>query len=164
MRCSILRKTKLLLLGILLLAIGFAAITTTLVVTGSVAIGENKEDFRVFFSNAKVNGDVDKRLIQDDTHILFDHELSLVGDKYTLNYEVTNGSTSYDANVFVKCTDSNAYLSIKNNFNSTEILKRNATREGQLVIEMISPYLGDEKKIIDITCSIVGNALVPEEL
>ena len=49
-------KKKLMILAIvLLLAIGFAAVSTTLILNGSLGIGTNKADFDVRFITAKVN-------------------------------------------------------------------------------------------------------------
>ena len=45
-------KKKIIGLVILVMAVGFAAISTTLIINGSTKIGENIDDFDVYFSEA----------------------------------------------------------------------------------------------------------------
>ena len=56
-------KKKGILLVVLLLAVGFAAVTTTLFINGTTNIGTNKDDFDVYYSKAKVNGVEDNTVI-----------------------------------------------------------------------------------------------------
>lgn len=46
------KKKASLIVAILLLAVGFAAISTTLIINGSAKIGENADDFLVTFTKA----------------------------------------------------------------------------------------------------------------
>ena len=51
-----------------------------------------------------MNGDQDKSIIKDDTIIEFTTTFEYVGQEYVLDYEVTNGSKNYDAELEMVCT------------------------------------------------------------
>ena len=110
------KNRKSILLVVLLLAVGFAAVSTTLYINSSTNINPNQDDFNVYYSDAYVNGEKDLSVITDDTHIVFETELSTLGEKYVLDYEVANGSKNYDAELSMTCTSSNDYLNIVNEF------------------------------------------------
>ncbi len=160
-------KKRNVILLVLLLAIGFAAVSTTLVLNGSLNIASNNEDFDVYFSNAIENEIENKKLIKDDTHLEFNKDMSLVGEKYILDYDVTNGSRNYDANITISCTESNEYLKITNEFDTTSNLLSTETRRGKLTIEVLKPYVGtseENTKDISITCEITGTAVERDTL
>ena len=151
-------KKKTMLLVVLLMAVGFAAVSTTLYINGSTKINANQDDFNVYYSNALVNGVQDKSVITDDTHIAFTTELSTLGEQYVLDYEVTNGSKNYDAELEMVCTQGNEYLSVTNEFDDTTILKAKAKREGKLTLEVIKSNTGDDIEVT-IECTINANAV-----
>ena len=152
-------KKKTILLVVLLLAVGFAAVTTTLFINGTTNIGTNKSDFDVYYSKAKVNGVEDNSVIQDDTHIVFTQEMKKVGETYVLDYDVTNGSRNYDAELSMTCTESNEYLSVTNVFDTDTNLPATETRTGKLTIELIKGYVGETTKEVTIECTINANAV-----
>ena len=49
-------KRKVILAAIILMAVGFAAVSTTLYLNGNVSVTSNLDDYDVYYSNAKVNG------------------------------------------------------------------------------------------------------------
>ncbi len=151
------------ILFVLFLVVGFAAVTSTLVINGNARIASNKEDFDVYFSASFENGKKRNSLIKDDTHIVFDYDISMVGDIYTLEYDVTNGSREYDAKVSINCTNSTEYLGITNEFDEETNLLATETRKGTLKIELIKAYAG-ETTDINISCEIVGSAVSREEV
>ena len=64
------KKTSIVIV-VLLLAIGFAAVSTTLIINGSVNIGENTDDFSVIFTKATLDGtDVYASVIDDTKKII----------------------------------------------------------------------------------------------
>ena len=152
-------KRKNMLLVVLLMAVGFAAVSTTLYINGQTKINANQDDFNVYYSDAYVNGVQDKSVITDDTHITFTTELSALGEKYILDYEVTNGSKNYDAELEMVCTGGNDYLSVINDFDDDTILQAKALREGKLTLELIKSYAGDEDLEVTIECTINAHAL-----
>lgn len=160
-------KKKNILLLVLLLAVGFAAVSTTFVLNGTYNIGANNKDFDIYFSNAVENGNVKKSLIKDDTHIVFTADMSLVGEKYILDYDVTNGSKNYDAEVSLVVTESNEYVKITNEFDESTNILATESRSGKLTIEVIKAYSGTEEmptKEMNVEVTINANAVEREEL
>ena len=157
------KRRSVLLLGMLFLVVGFAAVTSTLVINGNARIASNDDDFDVYFSASFENGKKRNSLIKDDTHIVFDYDISMVGENYTLEYDVTNGSREYDANVSINCTNSTEYLSITNEFDEETNLLATETRKGTLKIELVKAYVG-ETTDVEVSCEIVGSAVSREEV
>ena len=158
------KDRKKMLLVVLLMAVGFAAVSTTLYINGQTTISTNQDDFNVYYSDAYVNGEQDKSVITDDTHIVFTTELSGLGEKYILDYEVTNGSKNYDAELEMVCTGGNDYLSVTNEFDDESILFAQAKRTGKLTLEQIKSYAGDEDLEVTIDCEISANATERDSL
>lgn len=151
-------KKRNIMILVLLLTIGFATVSTTLILDGTVKVSENSKDFDVYFSNSIEDGVENKKLIKDDIHLEFTKEMSLVGETYELEYDVTNGSRNYDADITINCTKTNEYVSVINEFDTTSYLKATETRRGKLTIELLKPYIGTTEKPtkdINITCEIV---------
>lgn len=160
-------KRKYLIILVMLLAIGFASVSTTLTLNGVFNIGKNDEDFDVYFSKTLEDGVENNKLVKDDTHIMFTKNMSLVKEKYILDYDVTNGSKNYDASITINCTESNEYVGVTNVFDTENILAATETRRGTLTIEVLKPYVGTEEeptKDIEISCEIVAAAKERENL
>jgi hypothetical protein len=104
------------LISLLFIVVGLAAVTTNLIINGSTSIASNQDDFLVYFSDVKVNGTQDLSLVKNEKLLVFYKEFSAVGDKVTIDYDVTNASKNYDATVSISCTESNDYLNVTNNF------------------------------------------------
>ena len=84
------------------MSIGFAAISTTLILNGSAKVSEYNEDFSVIFTAASIDGNDVYATAVDDTKkiITFEtSELKKLNQTSILTYEVTNNSSQYDANV-----------------------------------------------------------------
>lgn len=108
------RKTMLTVL-IVLLAVGFAGIATNLVLNGTATIGKNTSEFDVYFSGAILDGvDKSNKFITDKTHLDFLYEAKKTNQKNTLEFEVTNGSKNYDADVSIQCDlkDAEGYVDV----------------------------------------------------
>ena len=91
---------------VMMLAIGFAAVTTSLIVNGNVKLGFNESNFDIYFSSAtsETGGSA---VIDSSTRKIITYStktLKNVGDQATLDYVVTNASTQYDANCTVEFT------------------------------------------------------------
>ena len=151
-------KRKLLLASLGLMAIGFAAVSSTLYMNNTARITKNSNDFKVYYSDAYVNGEQDKSVIVDSTHISFATTMNTIGQKYVLDYEVTNGSKNYDSDLVMNCTGSNTYLSVTNEFDTETTLLAQNKRTGKLTVEMIKSNAGDNFEV-DITCTIGANAV-----
>ena len=138
------KKKSMLIITILLMSIGFAAISTTLIINGNAKVSENNEDFSVIFTAATLDGQDVYSTVVDSTKkiITFEtSELKTLNQTSVLNYEVTNNSANYDAEVTVTCVPSTGttakYTSIKNKLeNDATIVKAKESLNGTLTITL----------------------------
>jgi len=72
--------------AIILMSIGFAAVSTTLFINGNTNVASNQSDFDVYFSKVYENGVEKNTLIQDKTHITFEANLKEIDEVYELKY------------------------------------------------------------------------------
>lgn len=87
------------IVAILLLAVGFAAITTTLVINGTAKIVPDSENFEknVIFTEATATEGATATISTDGKTITFTtQEMKNIGDEATLTYKIKNAS-QYDA-------------------------------------------------------------------
>ncbi len=158
------KNKKVILILVILLTIGFASVSTTLVMNGVIGIANKKEDFKVIFTSAVVNGDAGSSATigEDKKSITFtSNKLSVVGDTAELIYKVKNNSTQYDANVTINCTGGNEeYLNIESEFagktlplTEPELMRAQEVRMGRIKAELKKAYIGEDKDIT-ITCEI----------
>ena len=152
------KNKKIMLLSLLLITIGFATVSTTLFINGSSKISSNDADFKVYYSDAYVNGAQDLSVVVDETHLSFTTTLDTIGQSYVLDYDVTNGSKNYDADVEMVCTGGNDYLRVTNEFDDEANLIARQTRSGKLTLEMIKSNVGDDIDV-NIECTIRANAV-----
>ena len=151
-------KKKGLLIGLLLMAVGFAAVTTTLVINGTSILKKNTDDFKVYYSDALVNGTQDLSVVVDDTHLSFKTTLDTLGQTYVLDYDVTNSSKNYDAKLKMNCTGGNEYLTVTNVFDDETILEALKTRSGKLTLTLAKSYTGNDLDV-EIECTIDADAV-----
>ncbi len=154
-------KNNKLLVLILLLIVGFAAVSTTLLINGMTNVAENTSEFDVYFSNAVENGIEKRELIKEKTHIAFTVDMKSVGEKYELVYDVTNGSKNYDAEVTLNVPTGNEYIRVTNDFD-TKALEARTTRVGKLILEVIKATTTE--KTFDFEITIEANAVERTEL
>ncbi len=87
------------IVAILLLAVGFAAITTTLVINGTAKIVPDSENFEknVIFTDVSATEGATATVSEDGKTITFTtQEMKSIGDEATLTYKIQNKS-QYDA-------------------------------------------------------------------
>ena len=165
------KKNKIILVAaILLLAIGFAAISTTLIINGNATVGENTEDFSVIFTKATLDGTnvYDKVISQDKKTITFEtSELKTLNQTSVLNYEVTNNSSNYDAEVTVNCKvkddATTKYTSIKNELEgNATVVKAKETLNGTLTVTLNKTATEEVKE--EYVCELTFNAVERNEL
>ena len=159
------RKKGTLIIAILLMAIGFASISTTLIINGNSKIGENTEDFSVIFTAATLDGkDVYASVIDETKKIInfSTNDLKTLNQTSVLNYEVTNNSSNYDAEVTVNCKvkdDATAkYTSIKNELegNATRVLAKTSLN-GTLTVTLNKTATEEVKE--QYVCELTFNAV-----
>ena len=150
--------------AILLLAVGFAAISTTLIINGSASVSENADDFSVIFTAATLDGtDVYTQVIDDTKKIItFEtNDLKALNQTSILTYEVTNNSSNYDAEVNVNCKvkdDATArYTSIKNELEgNATVVKAKESLNGTLTITLNKTATEEVKE--EYVCTLEFNA------
>ena len=164
------KKKSMLIVAILLMSIGFAAISTTLVINGNAKVSENEEDFSVIFTAASIDGkDVYSSVIDDTKKIItFEtSELKTLNQTSVLTYEVTNNSSNYDANVTVTCVPKEGttakYTSIKNKLdNDATVVKAKETLNGTLTVTL--DKVATEAVTEEYTCKLEFNAVERTEI
>ena len=164
------KKKASIVIAVLLLAVGFAAVSTTLIINGSVNIGENTDDFSVIFTKATLDGtDVYANVIDDTKKIItFEtSDLKKLNQTSVLNYEVTNNSSNYDAEVQVNCkakeNTTAKYTSITNELegNATKVLAKE-TLNGTLTITLNKTATEEVRE--EYVCVLTFNAVERDEL
>ena len=159
------KKKTSIVIAVLLLAVGFAAVSTTLIINGSVNIGENTDDFSVIFTKATLDGtDVYANVIDDTKKIItFEtNDLKTLNQTSVLNYEVTNNSANYDAEVQVNCkvkeNTTAKYTSIKNELDgNATVIKAKETLNGTLTVTLNKTATEEVRE--EYVCELTFNAV-----
>ena len=164
------KRKSMLIVAILLMSIGFAAISTTLIINGSANVSENNEDFSVIFTAASIDGkDVYSTAVDDTkkTITFTTSELKTLGQTSILTYEVTNNSSNYDANVIVTCVPKTGttakYTSIKNKLdNNATVVKAKSSVNGTLTVTL--DKTATEEVSEEYVCKLEFNAVERTEI
>ena len=164
------KKKASIVVAILLLAVGFAAISTTLIINGSAKVSENNEDFSVIFTKATLDGqDVYNNVIDSTKKIItFEtNDLKTLNQTSVLNYEVTNNSSNYDAEVQVNCKVKDGttakYTSIKNELEgNVTVITAKETLNGTLTVTLNKPVTEEVRE--EYVCELTLNAVERDTL
>ena len=164
------KKKSMLIVAIILMSIGFAAISTTLIINGSANVSENQDDFSVIFTTASLDGKDVYASVVDDTKkiITFEtSELKTLNQTSILTYEVTNNSSNYDADVKVTCVPKGGttakYTSIKNELEgNATVVKAKETLKGTLIVTL--DKTSTEEVSEEYTCTLEFNAVERDTL
>ena len=156
---------SILIIAILLMSIGFAALSTTLIINGNANVSENNEDFSIIFTAVSIDGKDVYSTVVDDTKkiITFEtSELKTLNQTSILTYEVTNNSSQYDANITVKCVPKKGttakYTSIKNKLeNDATVVKAKGSVNGTLTVTLNKT--ATEEVSEEYTCKLEFNAV-----
>ncbi len=159
------KRKSIIAVTILLLAIGFAAVSTTLIINGNAKVGENTDDFSVIFTAATLDGqDVYTNVIDDTKKIItFEtSDLKTLNQTSVLNYEVTNNSANYDAEVSVTCVPKEGttakYTSIKNKLeNDATVVKAKTSLNGTLTVTLNKTATEEVRE--EYVCELTFNAV-----
>ena len=159
-------KKGLIFLLIILMSVGFAAVTTTLIINGSTKVAENEDDYQVYFSGAVVDKEdyTNEIISKDKKTITFEtKELKSKDDVSELKYNVTNGSTQYDASVSINVSvDENDLIEVTNTYDDSKNLSARETRTGVLTVKLKRGIT--EAKDIKIKVELIFNAEEREEI
>ena len=164
------KKKSAIIIAIILMSIGFAAISTTLVINGSANVSENNEDFSVIFTAASIDGNDVYATAVDDTKkiITFEtSELKKLNQTSILTYEITNNSSQYDAEVKVTCVPKEGttakYTSIKNKLdNDATVVKAKESLNGTLTVTL--DKVATESVTEEYTCKLEFNAIERDKI
>ena len=159
------KKKASMVIAILLLAVGFAAVSTTLIINGNAKVSENADDFSVIFTAATLDGKNVYASVIDDTKKIITFEtsdLKTLNQTSVLNYEVTNNSSNYDAEVIVNCKVKDnteaKYTSIKNELEgNATIVKAKETLNGTLTITLNKTATEEVRE--EYVCELTFNAV-----
>lgn len=164
------KKKRLLIVLILLMSIGFASVSTTLIIQNIMVVSENKDDFQIIFTNTILDyQDVYDEIVDETKQRIFftTSDLKKVGDKSVLDYEITNNSLNYDAEVTINCGLKNGlvseYTSITNVFDNEDgIIFAKNTMNGTLTIKLDKASTNEITE--EYTCTLTFDALERESL
>ena len=164
------KKKSAIIIAIILMSIGFAAVSTTLIMNGNAKVSENNEDFSVIFTAASIDGkDVYSTAVDDTKKIItFEtSELKTLNQTSILTYEVTNNSSNYDANVTVTCVPKDGttakYTSIKNKLeNDATVVKAKSSVNGTLTVTL--DKTSTEEVSEEYVCKLEFNAVERTEI
>ena len=164
------KRKSAIIIAIILMSIGFAAISTTLILNGNAKVSENNEDFSVIFTAASIDGkDVYSTAVDETkkTITFTTSELKTLNQTSMLTYEVTNNSSNYDANVTVTCVPKTGttakYTSIKNKLdNDATVVKAKSSVNGTLTVTL--DKVATESVTEEYTCKLEFNAVERDTL
>ena len=164
------KKKSAIIIAIILMSIGFAVVSTTLIINGNAKVSENEEDFSVIFTAASLDGKNIYSSVVDDTKKTINFitpELSKEEDNTVLTYEVTNNSNQYDAKVKVTCVPKDGitakYTSIKNKLeNDATVVKAKESLKGTLTVTL--DKIPTEEVTEEYTCKLEFNAVERESI
>ena len=159
------KKKSAIIIAIILMSIGFASISTTLIINGAAKVSENQDDFSVIFTAASIDGkDVYSTAVDDTKKIItFEtSELKTLNQTSILTYEVTNNSSNYDAEVQVNCKVKEntiaKYTSIKNELeNKAMKILAKETLNGTLTIALNKTSTEEVRE--EYVCELEFNAV-----
>ncbi len=147
------RRVKLgIMIALFALAVGFAAVTTTLVINGTLSIGPDGEGFDsdVIFTKAKISDGKGSAFISSDGKALnFNVELMELGKDVDLRYDITNKNRQYDAKGSVSCdfvdeTNAyNGYITITETPDEFSVNGGTKT-SGHVLVRLVRSFAGDE--------------------
>ena len=164
-------KKRNVIILVVMLIVGFASITSTLLIRGNLNIGYN-ENFSssIVYTRAELpNGEVE--INQNDKNIDFITEkLENVNQTTILEFDVTNKSRNYDASVTINCglkedfKSFSEYLDIDMSLESPFELVSSETKTGYLTIKLKQAYNEEMETRIEMSCELVAEPLERETL
>lgn len=157
------KETRIIMLVlIMMLAIGFAAGTSTIIIKNTAIFKANTDDFDIVFTKATIDSsDVSNSVISSDgKSISFTTStLANAGDQSELIFEVTNNSTQYDASVELLCVADGAnageYYSITTSI--PDIIESLTTKSGNILVKLNKLSLEVISEVF--TCSLYASAI-----
>ena len=156
-------KKRNVIILIFLLLIGFASITSTLVINGNLNLGFNTTSFDADVIFTRAETPYGKASIgETKKEITFETEkLENVNQTSVLEFDVTNKSRDYDASVTINCglteefKSYSEYVRIDTDLLSPFELLSGSTKTGQVTVEMIKAFNEELTKDIQFECKLI---------
>ncbi len=157
------RKRNVIIL-IFLLLIGFASVTSTLVINGNLNLGFNTTSFDADVIFTRAETPYGKASIgESKKEITFETEkLENVNQTSVLEFDVTNKSKDYDASVTINCglteefKSYSEYVRIDTDLLNPFELLSGSTKTGQVTVEMIKAFNEELTKDIQFECKLIA--------
>lgn len=158
------RKNMTLVL-VVLLVIGFASVSTSLMINGLIGVGSNEGDFNIIFTSAKLNNRKRNDFIEptEKKTLTFETDkLTILDEEAILDYEVANTSRIYDGEVVINCTvPDNDYVVVDYQPMSM-IVEAGKTGIGRITARLKKVSVVDDK--ITIKCTLSASAIEKDSL
>ena len=158
-------RRKLILTLVILLIVGFASVSTSLILNGVIGISSNQDDFNIIFTSAKLNNRKRNDFIDQETKQTINFEtdkLTKVDEEAILDYEVTNTSRLYDGEVEINCiVPDNEYVVVDYQPRSM-IVEAGKKDTGRITAKLIKASTEDDS--ISIKCTLNATAIERDEL
>ena len=157
-------KKRNVIILIFLLLIGFASVTSTLVINGNLNLGFNTTSFDADVIFTRAETPYGKASIgESKKEITFETEkLENVNQTSVLEFDVTNKSKDYDASVTINCglteefKSYSEYVRIDTDLESPFELLSGKTKTGQETEEMIKAFNEELTKNIQFECKLIA--------
>ncbi len=153
-----LKKKTLISLIVLFIVIGFAAVSSTLVINGGIGIGEGNFDIK--FTKAVVDGvDLSSSIITNEgKNIEFSTSvLKSVGDYSVLRFDVSNNSKNYDAEIQTNCVINGSFKEYYEvTYDYPSLVKALHTESGSIKVTLTRAMVEDINE--SIVCNLVVTA------
>jgi len=152
------KKYKVLIIVLVLLIAFLIGTFTSPMVREMISITSKSDPAELFYSDVLVNGIEDPTVIENDNTISFTAVLKKKGEKYVLDYKVTNSSKFLSADIEATCTKGNEYIEITNDFDTKKAMEPSEVRKGKLTLELLKQNPEKESKTYKVKCTIVENS------
>ncbi len=162
-------KKRNIIILVMFLTIGFAALSTSLDISGKLNIGFDSNDFlsSVIFTYANTETGVKAEITDDGKKIDFETErIENVDQTSTLEFDITNKSRQYDASVIISCGINEEfksfedYISIDNSLESPFELVSGDTKTGIVSVKQNQANSESLNSEIKFTCTL---EVIPKE-
>ncbi len=157
-------KKRNVIILIFLLVIGFAVVSTTLLINGNLNLGFNTTNFDADVIFTRAETPYGKASIgESKKEITFETEkLENVNQTSVLEFDVTNKSKDYDASVTINCglteefKSYSEYVRIDTDLLNPFELLSGSTKTGQVTVEMIKAFNEELTKDIQFECKLIA--------
>lgn len=145
--------------SLLVMVVGMAVVATSFAINGSTLLAGNMDDFKVYFSkieetSTNPNSEIE---ILSRTKLSFQTKILDITDVKTIQFDITNSSENYDAEISITCEGTNEYIGIS--YDLADTIPARSTITGNIEIKLLKTYAGSEEFTKEITCTLNANAI-----